>query len=217
MEKFSRLKVKVIEVADAEGFQTKLNLDRLSPKGPCLFFDCDLWSLREWNAKEIIGSPVFVGVHDHAVWNCHTFCHHDCLKHGLVASAYINTGLFFWRNDSADHREVFRIARASWAQKKAGKKVYEDVTDQAHLNFGLLETKTRVSMLPIRYNMYAFGVRHGQFPYFPRDVINLHGAGITPKKKFSQMKAEAKVFGQKIYPMHQAAINWDHARQFDLR
>lgn len=217
MERFSGLKVKVIEVPDADGFATKINLDRMVGKRAVMFFDSDLWSLRKWEADKIIGSGAFLAVHDSAVWNCHTFCHHDSHKHGLDPMRYFNSGLMFWDNRRQEHREIFRLARKSSQEHKRGNRHYEDKTDQAHLNYGLLHSGVPLQWLPIQYNTYCFGINHGQFPYYPRDIINLHGAGIEPKRKFSRLKVEASVFGQKIFPMHQQAVNFEWDRMFSYR
>ncbi len=217
MERFSGLKVKVIECSNRDGFKTKLSLDRLAGKGPRIFFDADLWSLREWNGKALAHSRAFMAVHDHAVWNQHTFCHHDTHKHGLDPMRYFNSGFFFWRNDDPTHRNIFVIARESLEDLKKKKKHYDDKTDQAHLNFGVLQSGVPLQWLPMQYNTYCFGIRHGQFSHYPRDIINLHGAGIHAKKKFSRLKVEASVFGQKIYPMHQGAINFEFDRSFSMR
>lgn len=214
MERYSGLKVKVLQCSDKDGFETKLKLDRLCPKRPVLFFDADLWSLRKWDPGQMMGTGCFYAVHDTAVWNCHTFCHHDTHRHGLDPARYFNSGLFIWDNRRPEHREVFKAARKSWAEQKAGRKHYEDKTDQAHLNFGLLHSAVPLQWLPIQYNAYCFGIRHGQFPYYPRDIINLHGAGIAAKNKFARLKVEASVFGAKIYQMHQQAVNWNFDRQF---
>lgn len=218
MERFSGLKVKPIRCPDKDGFETKLNLDRLAPKQACIFFDADLWSIREWDGPSFENSRSFMAVHDHAVWNCHTFCHHDTHKHGLDPMSYFNSGFFFWDNRDASHREIFKIARKSKAEQKRKKKHYDDKTDQAHLNFGVQQLGIPLQWLPAQYNTYCFGIRHGQFSYYPRDIINLHGAGIVGgKKKFSRLKIEASVFGQKIYPMHQEAISFEHHRTFSFR
>jgi hypothetical protein len=217
MERYTGLKCKVIECPDEDGFETKLKLDRLCPKKPMMFFDADLWSLRPWDPRIMGESSCLFAVHDHAVWNCHTFCHHDTHKYGLSPDRYFNSGLFFWRNDLLQHREMFQLARHSWNEQKKGKKQYDDKTDQAHLNYGSLASGVSLQWLPIQYNTYCFGIRHGQFPYYPRDIINLHGAGISARRKYSRMKVQASVFGEKIFPMHQAAINWEHERQFHLR
>lgn len=214
MERYSGLEVKVLKCSDKDGFETKLKLDKLCPRRQILYFDADLWSLRKWDPSQMVNSSCVYAVHDAAVWNCHTFCHHDTHQHGLDPMRYFNSGLFIWDNSWADHRSIFQLARKSWEQQKSGKKHYDDKTDQAHLNYGVLQSGVPLQWLPVQYNTYCFGVRHGQLPYYPRDIINLHGAGIAPKKKFSRLKTEASVFGEKIYPMHQQAVNWNFDKQF---
>jgi hypothetical protein len=217
MKRHTGLDVRVIECANKDGFRTKLDLDKLCPKQPILFFDCDLWALRPWQPEEMMPHNCISAVHDAAVWNVHTFCHHDAHKYGLDPHRYFNSGLLIWDNRLAQHRAMFQIARRSWNHQQNGKKHYDDKTDQAHLNFGALQAGVALQWLPIQYNTYCFGIRHGQFSHYPRDIVNLHGAGIPPKEKYERLKIEAQVFGQKIYPMHQAAINWEWHRNNQLR
>jgi lipopolysaccharide biosynthesis glycosyltransferase len=217
MKKQTGLEVRVIECADADGFQTKLDLDKLCPKKPVLFFDADVWCLREWKPDELATMSCLMAVHDPAVWNPYAFCHTDTHEHGLQPLRYFNSGVMIWRNDLAEHRKMFKIARASWRQMQLGKKKYADVTDQAHLNFGAMESGIPLQWLPMQYNTYCFSVRHGQSSHYPRDIINLHGAGIPTKRKYSELKIEAHVFGQKIYPMHQEVINFEWQRTHQLR
>lgn len=217
VRRFTGHDVKVLECPDDKGFETKVHLDRLAGKRPVIFMDCDLWPIRHWSPENIHLGNCFQYVPDSGVFNPHSFCHTDCHKHGLRWDTYPNSGLLFWNNQNPEHREVFKIARQSWKDLQSRKKEYADKTDQAHIAFGLLGANVPVQFLPEQYNFYAFATRHGQRPAFPREIINLHGAGIPAKSKYSRLKVEASVFGQKVYPMHQDAINWEHHKLFNLR
>lgn len=216
VKKFTGYDVRVIETSDDKGFEAKLSLEKQAGKRRGIFMDADLWPLRKWNPDDL-HSGAFQGCWDHATLNCHAFPHTDCQKNGLHWDRYINTGLIMWDNRDASHRSVFQLARQSWKDQKAGKKTYVDWTDQAHINHGLIKSGVPVQLLPETYNCYLFGIAHGQRPYIPREIINLHGAGIPAKNKFSQMRHQAIALGYTVYPMHQDAVNWEHAKLFNMR
>jgi hypothetical protein len=217
VKKFTGHEVKVIECPDSDGFWQKLNLDKHAGRRRLIFMDADLWPLRKWNPEEVHLGDCIQGCWDHATLNPHAFPHTDCHKHGLQWDRYLNTGLLMWDNRNSDHREIFKVARQSWKEKAAGRKQYSDWTDQAHLNFGIQQSRLPVQLLPESYNCYLFGIAHGQRPYIPREIINLHGAGIPAKKKYSQMRHQAMTLGYTVYPMHQDAVNWEHAKLFNMR
>lgn len=217
MKRFTGLDTKVIEVPDHLGFEAKLSLDKHAGKRPFMFYDADIFCLRGWDPMSMMGGPSVKGVHDHAVWNCHAFPHTDCTQHGLNASSYLNSGLLFFDGREDAHKELFKLARKSWRDQKAGRKEYADTTDQAHISFAIQALGIPVTLLPMQFNTYLFGIQHGQFPYIPRDIINLHGAGIPAKHKFSQLKTQASVFGKPVYPMHEEAIHWEWNRQYSFR
>lgn len=209
--------VKVVETTDDKGFEAKLSLDKSVGRSRAIWMDCDLWPLRPWNPDELHLGSCIQGCWDHAVTNRHAFPHTDCNKHGLSWDRYLNTGLLMWDNRLSDHRELFKLARQSWKDQREGRKVYADKTDQAHLNYSIKELGLPVQFLPETFNCYLFGIFHGQRPYIPREIVNLHGAGIPAAKKYSQMKTQASVFSQTVYPMHQDAVNWEHAKLFNFR
>lgn len=199
----------VISTTNALGFEAKLSLEK-SCKGPHIFVDCDLWFLQKWT-PEYPGA--FSAVHDSAVFNPHAFCHTDCEKNGLMADRYVNTGLFMCDLSDPKMRKVFQDARKSWRahQKKPR---CEDKTDQYHINRALLDNNIGIQLLPTMFNFYLNSVKWGQFPYIPRQIIGLHGAGIPAKQKYDELKAQAKVFGGHHLPMCQDAVNFTHNRTF---
>lgn len=217
VKRFTGHDLKVIETSDDKGFEAKLNLDREAGRRKSIWMDCDLWPIREWNPEEVHLGSCFQACWDHAVLNPMAFPNTDCQNHGLVWDRYFNSGLMLWDNGNPDHREIFRLSRQSWRDQKNKKKDYTDVTDQAHVNFGLLQSNVPLQFLPEVMNCYLFGIFHGQRPYIPRDIINLHGAGIKPKKKFGELKAQARTLGQACYPMHQDAINLEYTKLFSMR
>jgi hypothetical protein len=216
VKRYTGYDVKVIETTDDKGFETKLNLDRYC-KGPTIFMDSDLWPLREWRPEDVYLGNCIQGCHDHAVFNRAAFPHTDCHKNGLEWSTYLNSGLLCLPLDKPQFRELFKVARQSWRDRKKGKKTYVDATDQASVNEAILTLGLPIQFLPEQYNCYLFGIFHGQRPYIPREILNLHGAGIPAKKKYARLKAQASVLSQQSWPMHREAVEWEFARQFALR
>jgi hypothetical protein len=216
VKRFTGHDVKVIETSDDKGFEAKLHLDRYS-KRPSWFMDCDLWPIREWKPEEMLIGNCIQGCWDHAVMNPAAFPYTDCHQNGLDWQLYLNSGLLGLPLQLPEFRELFKVARQSWKDRKRGKKTYVDVTDQASVNEAIKTLGLPIQFMPEQYNCYLFGIFHGQRPYIPRDIINLHGAGIPAKKKYSRLKVQASVLSQKMWPMHQDAVNWEFARQFALR
>jgi hypothetical protein len=216
VKKFTGHEVKVIECPDSDGFWQKLNLDKHTVRRKTIWMDCDMWPIRHWNPEHLHLGSCIQGVHDSGVFNHHSFCHTDCKKGGLDWDRYLNTGLVFWDNSNPDHREMFKLARRIWKDNQK-KRRFVDVTDQGCWNAAIKDLGLPLQFLPEQHNCYLFGIFHGQRPYIPRDIINLHGAGIPAKSKYSRLKMQASVLGQKMWPMHQEAVNWEFARQFALR
>lgn len=217
VKRFTGHDVKVVECPDSEGFRMKLNLDKLAGRRKIIWMDCDMWPLREWTPEDIHLGDCIQACWDHAVLQPHSFCYKDCHEHGLPWEKYANSGLVCWNNANPDHRDLFKVARKSWSDQRKGKKTYVDVTDQGHISFAINELGLPLQFLPESYNCYLAGIFWGQRPYVPREIINLHGAGIPAKKKYNRMKTQASVFGVNVLPITQEAVNWEHAKLFHMR
>lgn len=217
VKRFTGHDVKVIETTDDKGFEAKLHLDRHAGKRRVIWMDCDLWPIRSWRPEDLVVGSCIQGCHESAVFNRAAFPNTDCHKNGLNWETYCNTGILIWNNSMSEHREMFKVARQSWKNHHQGKDKLVDVTDQGHIVRAYQSLGLPIQFLPEQYNCYLFGIFHGQRPYIPRDIINLHGAGIPAKSKYSRLKVQASVLSQKMWPMHQDAVNWEFARQFALR
>lgn len=210
---FTGLEVKVIECANKDGFQTKLELDKHCGRRPIVFFDADLWLLRSWDPVPLMGGPCWVACHDSAVWNPGSFCHRDCEKNGLDRLHYINTGLFICDLRRLEHRGIFQSARASVRSKRTKT---ADASDQFHINRALLTHGVQLSFLHPRHNFYSLSVVWGQYPNYPREIIGIHAAGVALKHKWDTLMAEASIFGRPHNPMCPEAVNWFFTKANDL-
>lgn len=198
-----------------DGFLWKLRLDEIYD-GPCCFFDADWWLLREWRPEA--SGVLWQAVHDSMVWSDHTFAGADSERFGLDRTRYFNSGLFICDLGTKEHREVFALARETWAENQRSKLVkMKDWTDQFHLNWAIQHLGTPMSMLPTALNYFHFALQEGGLPHAPREIVGLHGAGIQLKDKMRDMKAQARVFGAPMVPMLPRAVAFQHELQFHLR
>jgi hypothetical protein len=209
------LDVLVIKGEDSEGFELKLQLDKLCGRRPRVWFDADLFFIRGVDFHNMIPWSGFYGVHDSAVFNPRAFPWLDCKENGLDTSRYLNTGLFTCDLRNPETRKVFQEARKSWKLWKRGKLKTADTTDQYHLNLAML--KVPVTLLPTVFNFYQLACDWGQLPFIPREIIGLHGAGIPAKDKHWKLCEQMKVYGRPTCPMCDDAILNTHAKTYQLQ
>lgn len=211
------IEVRSVQCSDKEGFQTKLQLDKLAGRRPCLFFDADLWFLRDWDVAALMGAPTVMGVHDSAVFNHNAFCHTDCMENGLEWARYINSGLMIFDFQRQEHRDVFIHARRVNRGVKSGRVKTADLTDQFAVNQGILRAGVAQTLLPIRFNTYTKAVQWGQFPFYPREIVGLHAAGYPREEKYDALKRESAVFSATTEIMLPGSMNFEFHRWFEIR
>jgi len=212
----SGLEVKEIVVKKEPCFDAKLSLDLLCKRDRVVFFDSDYYLLRR---LRISGpSSSILAVHDPSVWNPHAFPHTDCERFGMDKRRYFNTGFFVCDLRLDSHREMFRLARKVYGEcveMKREKPV--DWTDQFFLNFSVQQLGIPVTFLPFAFNFYKKAVDWGSFPYIPREIVGLHGAGVPVGMKFQVLREQACVFGEECAEMSDEAVKFHHALGFELR
>jgi hypothetical protein len=213
-KKFTGLDVKVIRCSDKEGFDTKLQLDKLCPKQKIIFFDADWMLLRKTDILGLSNAGLWLGVGDPTIHHPDCFPHKDCRDNGLDQHRYINTGFFVCDLSRDDHRQVFIKARRSRKAYLEGKQASHDHTDQFHINKAL--DGVAMTLLPLSFNFFTFAAREGCCQ-IPREVIGLHGAGYQASEKWEELQAELKVFGKTFYPMHEGAIRKAYAMSHELQ
>ena len=202
-----------IEVPEGEGFNAKLHLDELCPARPIVFFDADLWMLREFDVGALM--PVndeWIAVHDPAVWDAESWPARDCATHEMEPGDYVNTGLFACDLSKHFAREIFARARAL-----ASTETMIDPTDQGLLNLARHRLQVPIRLLPAVFNFYPLAVAWGTFPFTPRGVIGLHAAGFPAADKLAALQHFALTLGGEHRPMTPAAMAVHHAATFDLR
>lgn len=216
-KKHTGLPVKVIRCKDKEGFMTKLELDRHCPRDRVIFFDVDLWLLRDMH-PERWDSFGWSAVHDSAVFNPHAFPHTDCGSHGMNPLRYFNSGLMAFNLGLHHHRKVFQEARKMRKQVLAGRMpVPKDVTDQFYLNMAVQRLNVSQVMLPTKFNFYKNASDWGQLAFIPRCIIGLHAAGEPVRSKHHALKVQSEVFGHDTCPVWRDAAIHNQNSIFDLR
>lgn len=164
----------------------KLEMDGFRGKS-VVFFDADYWLLRPVDFAPFAQSNDFIGVRDHGTQLNGCFPREDCAKFGIPPEQYINTGFFIF--NPGIHHEVWPLARSLMA---AGGMA--DHGEQSYLNLALQKLDIPRMLLPVKYNFWKFLADWGGFPFYPRGVIGLHGAGIPAHLKVRQMTLQAEVF-----------------------
>lgn len=202
-----------IEVPEGQGFNAKLHLDELCPARPIVFFDADLWMLREFDVGLLMPqNDEWIAVHDPAVWDLDSWPARDCAAQEMEPGAYINTGLFGCDLSKHFAREVFASARVL-----ASAQTMIDPTDQGLINLALQRLQVSVTMLPSVFNFYPLSVAWGTFPFTPRGVVGVHAAGFPMQDKLEALKAFALTLGGEHQPMKPGAMAVHHAATFELR
>lgn len=214
-KKYTGLPVKVIRSKDKDGFAAKLTLDQNMPRCQVVFFDVDLWLLRDVHPS-LWQTPHWGGVHDSAVFNPHAFPHNDCIEYNMDKMRYINSGLMKFDLSNQLHRKVFADARRLAERVKRGNyRKPVDWTDQFYINMALQKNNVAQSMWPTAYNFYVMAAAWGQLPFIPRTIYGFHAAGYKREEKLAHLEAGVRTFGYSVLPMHDEVLQVRHAMTAD--
>lgn len=204
------LKVHAIRVSDKRGFTAKLELDRLAPRGPIVFFDVDAWVIQPTDFTKLAGA--WFAVNDPAAYLPGAFPKDDCEAFDIPKPFYFNSGLMVLDTSLREHRQVFKTARRMHEQKWWHP---HDWTDQFWLNKAALYLETPIQHLPFSFNTYPMAVKHGGVPFFPRRVQVVHAAGFQLPQKLKALHAMELVFGGRVLGMEDEALQAFNLRVFD--
>jgi len=215
-EKATGLRTTVVSASDANGFTAKLEIWR--SRADTLFFDSDLWVIRETDFSKL---PDWAVVHDPCVFHPESFCFKDCQQPfeegGLLRDRYFNTGLMKVDFRKPTNREVFKLASSIAAKVKAGKAWKpHDTTDQYYINRAALELGIPVTLLPYSFNYYHKAVEWGVLSFTPREVRCLHAAGYPLKRKLAALRTQSRVFGAQLQAMQPMALQHKHTVTFEI-
>lgn len=203
--------IRIHAVAESTaGFKQKLFLDQISAPN-VLWFDADWWLLRPADFGEFLTGE-FAAVRDPGANIKGEFPRTDCETHQLDRAKYINAGFFICPRKFS---HIFPAARAYAEDKRCA-----DYGDQSALNLALQRFNVPQRMLPFRYNFWKMAVDRGAFPFIPRNIIGLHGAGIPKDEKLAHLQAQRLVFSGEQLPLSEydraavEALTW--TRKEDL-
>jgi hypothetical protein len=204
------LPVHAIRVADSRGFAAKLELDRLAPRGPIVFFDVDAWVIQPTDFSKLTGG--WFAVNDPAVYTYGSFPKEDCEEFSIPKGFYFNSGVMALDTSDRTHRKVFKLARKL---KASGRYEPKDWTDQFWLNLAALQCEVPIQHIPLSFNYYPMAVKHGGYPHHPRTPKIVHAAGFKLPHKLDALRAMEVVFGYDARPMVPEAITAYHNRTHD--
>lgn len=194
----------VILESSESGFDSKFKLLDLFKGQQICFFDADLFPIRKLDLNPFKGKLGVFGVNDPTCISDHSFVKHDSIAIGIYPYTYLNTGFLILNFADETVVKAFEIARANMINKNdLG---LQDKTEQSVLNLGFKETT--VNILPFKYNFFKKAVDWGCFPYIPRDIINVHAAGVNGlKDKMKALHEQCIVFGEPIKDLREEAVN----------
>ena len=211
-KKHTGLLVKIVRCYDLDGFQQKLELDRIVGRRPAVFFDADLWFVR----PVALGGHGFHAAHDPAVFDARSWPAKDCVEFGMDPLQYFNTGLMVLDFRLQEHRALFQNAR-KLAGKQSLIKRMADKTDQGWINMAAQQMGLQWGRLPASFNFYMAAAIWGCVLSIPRVIYGIHAAGVPAKHKHGVLRAQAATFGQHVEPMQDAALRFHHAYQEEFR
>lgn len=213
--KHSGLEVIVLPCTSEPAFAHKLNLDLLVAPRKIVYFDIDLWLIRDFDFTSLANNGRFNAVPDPGAWNPFAFPHTDSVNEGWDKSEYFNSGLFICDLADPKIKKVFEDARKTLEECHNGKRRKPiDWTDQFFLNHSIQQQPGLLKRLPFQMNFYKKAVDWGSYPFIPRDIIGLHAAGEPKERKLEALHEQSKVLGSLNSEMISEAINHYYNQSF---
>ena len=207
--RYTGLDVVSIQVDDTAGYGAKLCLDEYLPPRPIVFFDADLWLLRQYDFTALAQSENFCAVACPGAWNPEAFPHTDSEREGWNKATYFNSGLFACDLAQPHIRQIFADARTRLTECRLGKVTEPvDTTDQYFLNWAVQRQLKTLHLLPFELNFFKMAVDWGGYPHIPREIIGLHAAGVVVSSKLAKLQREAEVFGEQVGAMQPEAVQY---------
>lgn len=199
-KKHTKLNVVVLYASDESAFSQKLNLDLLIGPRKIIYFDVDLWFIRDFDFSKLVTNGKFNAVPDPMAMvpemdsGPPPFPFADSRREGWDHDSYINSGLFVCDLANPDIRLIFSDARQALEDCHAGKiETPVDWTDQYYFNHALQKRLHLLNPLDFKFNFFKFAVDWGGYPYIPRDVVGLHAAGVPLAHKLKALQIQSRV------------------------
>ena len=185
-----------------KNYKEKLSLTDHIGNETAVFFDSDLWFVRDVSLKKYDKTEKFYACSDpgcHPDFAENHFPYLDSKNFGIDPAKYFNGGFFIFNKL---HTNAFNLARELYANMKVEKgvkmvdgKPLKDFGEQSLLNYALTKLGFNVKILDQRFNYMPFAVLHVKAQEID-DPYAIHAAGYGFDSKFpnetaGQMKERA--------------------------
>lgn len=128
-------------------FFTKLRLHTMFPNASFVFFDADLWFIKNIQLTEYDNSESFYACLDAGRDSEVDFPIHDCHVLGIDKFKYFNSGLFIANGRNQKHRDAFDLASLLFQRVKLF-----DFGEQSVLNAGIQRNNIKLEFLDSKLN-----------------------------------------------------------------
>jgi len=145
--KHTGLECFVMHTNEDRNYHYKLNLSKMFNhiKETIVFFDADLWFIRDCDLSPFNDREEFFAVADPGREDPYIFPYHDSKVLGIDNTRYFNTGFYIW-----NQRHIEAFAEARRLLNSHGKAI-NDFGEQSCLNAGV-QKHCKLSLLPNSYN-----------------------------------------------------------------
>jgi len=192
--RFSGCHCLILTADGRDGYGLKMALPQMAAGRVTIFFDADLFFIRQIPVRELVGMDGLAAVADPAARH-DTFCRRDAEALGFDPKRYVNTGLMVFNAADSRVQKAFDEASVFLDHKKAGAYTQvEDVTEQSLLNLALHRNQLPTRWLPPEWNTYLHAAQFGHIDSIPARPYCIHAAGIPLDRKYELLKKQCSVF-----------------------
>lgn len=166
-------------------YTAKLQLTHLSQSQSIVFFDCDLWFIKDVDLSIYNDRDEFFAVKDsenHKL-NCEnwpdSFSYQDCENLGMDKSIYFNGGFMIFNHR---HKSIFDNALNHLRSRPND---FKDFGEQSSVNFAVQRSNFELNLLPVNYNCMVGG--SSEIEEICKDPYTLHPAGVSLSEKIPHL------------------------------
>jgi lipopolysaccharide biosynthesis glycosyltransferase len=171
----------VLHTTHERNYTAKLQLSSIPKKGSVVFFDADLWFMKDVDLSPFDDKEEFIAVKDcdgHP-YNCETwpdaFSYKDCKRLGMDTSKYFNGGFMIF-----NHRHV-KIFDDALTHLRTKPEDFSDFGEQSAVNYAVQNSGVELKLLPVNYNTMIGGSI--DIEDLCSDPYAIHAAGVPFEHK----------------------------------
>ena len=176
----------VLYTQKERNYAAKLQLANIPQKGSVVFFDADLWFMKDTDLSQFDDREEFFAVKDcdgHP-YNCENwpdgFSYKDCKNLDMDATKYFNGGFMIFNRR---HKEIFENALNHMRTRPED---FTDFGEQSAVNYAVQNSNTPLELLPVNYNCMVGGSI--DIEDLCDDPYAVHAAGVPFSHKISLLK-----------------------------